>query len=287
MPRPDRVIPHNGNIPAEDADGSQLVSLDSVERDGKRGGVVGRPGLQVRTERRVEFRVPVPSGRPSRSSEGIGRIRGEIDVVAFLTIPAAQIQSDYAQTNSSAVDYIKNKPELPFEDKGQYLLETTPANKRSIEFTTLIGGTCGVNQLADIDSSSWTSNGLTVTATNGRIQVSGTADNTSTFSLFPSVIFNKLKLIKNHKYMLYINGTHNFNDFYYGIYGDITQTVNLSSSTIFVCNADNVTDSEIIASATANESYTADFYFYVIDLTAYFGSTIADDKIINEETAKK
>ena len=192
------------------------------------------------------------------------------------TIPAAQIQSDYAQTNSSAVDYIKNKPELPFEDKGQYLLETTPANKRSIEFTTLIGGTCGVNQLADIDSSSWTSNGLTVTANNGRIQVSGTADNTSTFSLFPSAIFNKLKLIKNHKYMLYINGTHNFNDFYYGIYGDITQTVNLSSSTIFVCNADNVTDSEIIASATANESYTADFYFYVIDLTAYFGSTIAD-----------
>ena len=28
------------------------------------------------------------------------------------TIPAAQIQSDYGQTNSSAVDYIKNKPDL-------------------------------------------------------------------------------------------------------------------------------------------------------------------------------
>ena len=28
------------------------------------------------------------------------------------TIPAAQVQSDYAQSNSSAVDYIKNKPDL-------------------------------------------------------------------------------------------------------------------------------------------------------------------------------
>lgn len=28
------------------------------------------------------------------------------------TIPAAQVQSDYAQTNTSAVDYIKNKPNL-------------------------------------------------------------------------------------------------------------------------------------------------------------------------------
>ncbi len=70
------------------------------------------------------------------------------------TIPAAQIQSDYAQTNSSAVDFIKNKPILPFESKGQYLLKTTPATKRSIEFTTLIGGTCGVNQLVDTGDTS-------------------------------------------------------------------------------------------------------------------------------------
>ena len=70
------------------------------------------------------------------------------------TIPAAQIQSDYAQTNSGAVDFIKNKPLLPFESKGQYLFKATPATKRSIEFTTLIGGTCGVNQLVDTGDTS-------------------------------------------------------------------------------------------------------------------------------------
>lgn len=34
------------------------------------------------------------------------------------TIPAAQVQSDYAQTNTSAVDYIKNKPTIPTVNDG-------------------------------------------------------------------------------------------------------------------------------------------------------------------------
>ena len=119
------------------------------------------------------------------------------------TIPAAQIQSDYAQTNSSAVDYIKNKPVLPFEDKGQYLIETTPATKRSIEFTTLIGGTCGVNQLVDTGDTS-------------------------------------VNTISGHKYLTRINGVESI------IAGGSAVSINDSSE-------DNV-----------------------IDLTAYFGTTIAD-----------
>ena len=119
------------------------------------------------------------------------------------TIPAAQIQSDYAQTNSSAVDYIKNKPVLPFEDKGQYLIETTPATKRSIEFTTLIGGTCGVNQLVDTGDTS-------------------------------------VNTIIGHKYLTRINGVESI------IAGGSAVSINDSSE-------DNV-----------------------IDLTAYFGTTIAD-----------
>ena len=119
------------------------------------------------------------------------------------TIPAAQVQSDYAQTNSSAVDYIKNKPVLPFEDKGQYLTKTTPATKRSIEFTTLIGGTCGVNQLVDTGDTS-------------------------------------VNTISGHKYLTRINGVESI------IVGGSAVSINDSS-------VDNV-----------------------IDLTAMFGTTIAD-----------
>lgn len=119
------------------------------------------------------------------------------------TIPAAQVQSDYAQTNSGAVDFIKNKPELPFELKGQYLVKTTPATKHSIEFTTLIGGTCGVNQLVDTGDTS-------------------------------------VNTISGHKYLTRINHVESI------IAGGTAVSINDSSE-------DNV-----------------------IDLTAYFGMTIAD-----------
>ena len=125
------------------------------------------------------------------------------DLLDKPTIPVAQIQSDYAQTNSGAVDYIKNKPALPFEDKGQYLIETTPAIKRAIEFTTLIGGTCGVNQLVDTGDTS-------------------------------------VNTISGHKYLTRINGVESI------IAGGSAVSINDSSE-------DNV-----------------------IDLTAMFGTTIAD-----------
>ena len=160
------------------------------------------------------------------------------------------------------------------ENETPYQIRTAPAgNNRTLE--KLIGVSCAFNQLADLDSDSWTVNGLTVTATNGRIQVSGTSEVSSTYALFPSRIYNKLNLKKDHKYILYYSGTHNFDGCYYAIYGNTPQTVSLAS-TIFNCTPDNVTDSEIVITATSGNSYTADFYFYVIDLTACFGSEVAD-----------
>ena len=35
------------------------------------------------------------------------------DLLNKPTIPAAQVQSDWSQSNSSAVDYIKSKPTIP------------------------------------------------------------------------------------------------------------------------------------------------------------------------------
>ena len=104
---------------------------------------------------------------------------------------------------SGSYNDLTDKPVLPFEDKGQYLIETTPATKRSIEFTTLIGGTCGVNQLVDIGDTS-------------------------------------VNTISGHKYLTRINGVESI------IAGGSAVSINDSSE-------DNV-----------------------IDLTAYFGSTIAD-----------
>ena len=54
------------------------------------------------------------------------------------TIPAAQVQSDYAQTNTSAVDYIKNKPNLAtVATSGSY---TDLSNKPTIPPTLSASG---------------------------------------------------------------------------------------------------------------------------------------------------
>ena len=37
-------------------------------------------------------------------------VRGDGSLATFPTIPSAQVQADYAQTNNAAVDFIKNKP---------------------------------------------------------------------------------------------------------------------------------------------------------------------------------
>ena len=39
--------------------------------------------------------------------------RGDLSLATFPTIPAAQIQSDWNQTNNALLDYIKNKPSIP------------------------------------------------------------------------------------------------------------------------------------------------------------------------------
>ena len=39
--------------------------------------------------------------------------RGDLSLATFPTIPAAQIQSDWTQSNNTALDYIKNKPSIP------------------------------------------------------------------------------------------------------------------------------------------------------------------------------
>ena len=202
------------------------------------------------------------------------------DLINKPTIPAAQVNSDW--NSNSGVSQILNKPYVPVytENETPYQIRTAPAgNNRCLE--KLVGVSCAFNQLADLDNDSWTSNDLSVTTTNGRIQVSGTSSTSNTFSMFPSRIYNKIKPTKTHKYFIYCNGTENFDAINFTIYGNGVQTVNIKSggsliSTIISCTVDSVTDSELVVTTTNGNSYTADFYFYIIDLTACFGSEVAD-----------
>lgn len=45
------------------------------------------------------------------------------DLSGLPTIPAAQVQSDYGQTDSTAVDFIKNKPAIPTVNDGTLTLK--------------------------------------------------------------------------------------------------------------------------------------------------------------------
>lgn len=66
----------------------------------------------------VTANITVPTGdlasvnKPS-SGQTTSYLRGDGTWQNFPSIPAAQVQSDWNQTNTSAVDYIKNKPTIP------------------------------------------------------------------------------------------------------------------------------------------------------------------------------
>ena len=68
---------------------------------------------------------------------------GKVPSTQLPTIPDAQVQSDYAQTNTSAVDYIKNKPDLSgfitksVNDLTNYYLKTETYTQTEVD--TLIG----------------------------------------------------------------------------------------------------------------------------------------------------
>jgi hypothetical protein len=198
------------------------------------------------------------------------------------TIPAAQIQSDYAQTNSGAVDFIKNKPVLPFEDKGQYLIETTPATKRSIEFTTLIGGTCGVNQLANYADfrNTYTSNGITITNNNdGSFSINGTAS-ANIEEPFTYTYFN---FVKDHVYYCRFSAgggsDSTYRTFLFANNANTKVGTDYGNGTILKAgtytNQNLLPYLEVVSGTAIGSAIT--YYPQYIDLTAYFGSTTIAD----------
>ena len=89
------------------------------------------------------------------------------DLLNKPTIPAAQVQSDYAQVDNTKVDYIKNKPDLSVyakesdlilatgtENEAPYQIRQAPSNIGNLALEKLVGLTVCFNQLVNTGDTS-------------------------------------------------------------------------------------------------------------------------------------
>lgn len=152
----------------------------------------------------------------------------------------------------------------------------------------LIGASFGVNQLFPIDSYTYSNKGYSISCVNGKLTVTGTSQESAYVSLFPSSIYQQVKPIQNHKYLLYCVGTHNFNYLRFSIYGDTIQHINLTAAnnntTIINCTSTNTTDAELQAYRVNGSSISGTIQTYFADLTQMFGTAIADKAYTMEQT---
>lgn len=118
------------------------------------------------------------------------------------------------------------------------------------------GNTIAWNQLVDAATVSYTNVGLTITATNGHYTISGTASSTSAFTLQP-----RINTIAGHNYYVHCVGTENFNTFKW-------RSISMASPYSFTftetANTNNV---HCRIEVTSGQSYSADFWYFVVDLT--------------------
>ena len=165
------------------------------------------------------------------------------------------------------------------ENVEPYNFRATPKCGHIERLGKVVGVSVAFNQLFPFDSDSWEIYGLLVSVNNGRFVLSGTASQTGTSALFPSRIYNQIKLIYGHKYLLGVSGTHDFADFRFVIYGSTTSSMQIASPAtpkILNCAVQNVTDAEFVSNYISGTAYSADLQTYLIDLTLALGSTIAD-----------
>lgn len=118
------------------------------------------------------------------------------------------------------------------------------------------GNTIVWNQLINAAAVSYTNVGLTITATNGHYTISGTASSTSAFTLQP-----RINTIAGHNYYVHCVGTENFNTFKWR---SISMTSPHSFTFTETANTNNV---HCRIEVTSGQSYSADFWYFVVDLT--------------------
>ena len=196
------------------------------------------------------------------------------DLLNKPSIPAAQVQSDYEQSDNTKVDYIKNKPDLSIyatqeevilatgtEDETPYLFRAKPNSVGNRCIDKLVGGTVAFNQLVEDEGS--------FTILSGGSQ---------------SHEFNPYSdIITGHKYLCLITQDITLtsvtrNRFFYRVgsthYATTDYLTKGQHAWIFSAEESGSGRFGIwVVDPNADVTYSN---YMVIDLTAFFGSTIAD-----------
>lgn len=215
------------------------------------------------------------------------------------------VQTDWNQNDSTADDFIKNKPEaydaiwqnndiLPnTNDTKPYLYRATTVPNGAISYVKeeLVGGSVTVNQLVQngnfADMSGWTATNTTYSTSNNvltmaRVSLSG-----------GSYVRRTAHKISGHKYLCHISAkknnasaSHNILVRWYkngssGEQIELIPSTALSSSfstymNIVAATNDDV-DGDVIIYNVSNDTESNDIKdFYITDLTQMFGTAIAD-----------
>lgn len=163
-------------------------------------------------------------------------------------------------------------------NKSPYLYRANPTNSDR-EYDKLIGASVAVNQLAPSDALTETTlNGITYSYSNGKFEASGKA--TSSFNVN---IATNVPIVDGHKYLITMSGqtmpSSNLN--YTALQLTATNIVNIyvseSSTQNFKFNVATGTGSAVLrVRFQQDNTYDYSFYPQVYDITAYFGSAIAD-----------
>ena len=196
------------------------------------------------------------------------------------TIPAAQVNSDW--NSNSGVSQILNKPYVPVytENETPYQIRTAPAgNNRCLE--KLIGVSCAFNQLVQngnfADTSGWSVYNGTLSVSDNVASVSVT--NTENTSRIEITIDNK----KNHVYFRTATMKASQGVLITQWYGALTKSVNANGNWQVVSDIfkstfdDNASWKLYIGVSDSNTPSSFEVKnVNVIDLTACFGSEVAD-----------
>lgn len=141
------------------------------------------------------------------SVNNVSPVNGNVTI----SIPAAQIQSDWNQTNTSSKDYIKNKPTIPSVGNGTITITQGGTTKGS--FTTNQSGNAtisldaggGTATTVKINGTSITSSGVADIKTNGTYNSS--SNKIATMSDLPTVPTNISSFTNDSGYITGINST--------------------------------------------------------------------------------
>lgn len=150
----------------------------------------------------------------------------------------------------------------------------SPQDGRNAEFQTLVGGTVNWNQLFNKANfrATATSNGITFTNNgDGSITVNGTATAQATF-IFQIGAFTATK---NHKYLFPVTGLEP--NMFFGFDGDgVGFSVQSYATRVVVSPETGAASYSYIRVPNGSTISNKKIYPQIIDLTAMFGSTIAD-----------